>query len=198
VRTSICSAGGHKSKKSEENPMQRIPFPASKSDEAMKGQPRELNIQRMLAHLSKPVMDGFGALAVAVLSGAKLNAALRELAILRVGHLSNCAYEVYHHEAFGRHVGLTEAQLEAVKHSPSAPIWTPVERAVLEFTDDVVKNVRPSDSTLNALRKHLSDTEVMELIVSFGAYMTVCRILETTGIEIDSVSIDPEAVEKRA
>ena len=178
--------------------MPRIPYPASKSDEAMKSQPRELNVQRMLAHMSKPMLDGFGALAVAVLSGAKLDAGLRELAILRVGHLSNCAYEVFHHEAFGRHVGLTEAQLEAVKHSPSAAIWTPIERAVLEFTDEVVKNVRPSDATLANLRKYLSDTEVMELIVSFGAYMTVCRILETTGVEIDSVSIDPKGVEKRA
>lgn len=177
--------------------MTRIPYPASKSDEAMKGQPRELNVQRMLAHLSKPVQDGFGALAVAILAGAKLDGKLRELAILRVGHLSNCAYEVYHHEAYGRHVGLTEEQLEAVKHSPSASIWTPVERAVLEFTDEVVKNVRPSDKTLEEIRKHLSDTELMELIVSFGAYMTVCRILETTGVPIDAITIDPHAVEKQ-
>jgi AhpD family alkylhydroperoxidase len=175
-----------------------MPYPESKSDEAMKTQPRELNVQRMLAHMSPPMMEGFGALATAVLAKAKLDGKLRELAILRVGHLSKCAYEVYHHEAYGRYVGLTDAQLEAVKHSPTAPIWSPVERAVLEFTDDIVKNVRPSDATLNAVRKHLSDTEVMELIVSAGAYMTVCRILETTGIEIDPITINPKAVERNA
>ena len=63
-------------------------------------------------------------------------------------------------------------------------------QAVLVFVDDLVKNVRPSDATLAGVRKHLSDTEVIDLTLVSGMYMMVSRFLETTGIELDDKPID--------
>jgi alkylhydroperoxidase family enzyme len=45
-------------------------------------------------------------------------------------------------------------------------------------------------ATLDGLRQHLTDTEVVDLIAVTGYYMMICRVLETTGIELDSDPID--------
>jgi 4-carboxymuconolactone decarboxylase len=174
--------------------MPRIPYPnpASLSESArlaISGNP--VNVTRMLAAASEPVFKGFSAFGSALINGSPLPAKLREIAILRVGYLSHSKYEVFQHEALARHVGLTDEQIEAVRAGGSAAkMLEEAEAAVLAYVDDLVKNVRPSDETLNAVRKHLSDTELVDLTLVIGSYMMVCRFLEMTGIEIDPAPID--------
>jgi len=120
---------------------------------------------------------------------------LREIAILRVGHLSNAAYEVFQHEALARHVGLSEAEIDAVrKGGAAAAVLGEAGAAVLAYTEDLVKNVRASDATLSAVRAHLNDTQLVDLTLVTGMYMMVSRFLETTGVEIDDAPIDWKAV----
>ena len=165
--------------------MQRIPFNKAALDYQGHGGQKPINGERLLMLLSPPMLEGIGRLGFAVLTGAKLDAQLRELAILRNAHLSNCAYSFFHHSAVASRAGLTAEKIAAVKGSLDAPLWSRAECAVLKFTDDIILNVRASDATLNELRAVMSDTEVMELIVSVGSYMTLVRLIETAGIEID-------------
>jgi alkylhydroperoxidase family enzyme len=145
----------------------------------------------MLPGLSPGVYRGFTAFSGALFNGSDLSPQLREIAILRVGYLSNAAYEVFQHEAYARHVGLSDAQIEAIETGgDKAALLGPAGAAVLAFTDDLVLNVRPSDATLSGVRAHLSDALVLDLVLVVGAYMTVSRFLETTGIEIDDAPID--------
>jgi hypothetical protein len=58
----------------------------------------------------------------------------------------------------------------------------------------VVKNVRAGDGTLAAVRRHLDDTQVADLLIVTGFYMLVCRYLETTGVELDAEAIDWDAM----
>jgi hypothetical protein len=51
-------------------------------------------------------------------------------------------------------------------------------------------SVRASDATLAAARTHLGDRLTLDLILLIGLYMTVCRLLETTGVEADAVAPD--------
>ncbi|MEZ5737472.1 MAG: carboxymuconolactone decarboxylase family protein [Novosphingobium sp.] len=145
----------------------------------------------MLAVASEPVFQTFGKMAGAFINGSSLPPKLRELAILRVGYLSDSRYETFQHEALGRFVGLSEDQISAIEAGdPSAGALDDVESAVLEFVDDLVKNVRASDATLSAVRDHLDDSQVVDLILVTGSYMTVCRLLETAGVELDPDPID--------
>src|SRR5215471_203174 len=64
-----------------------------------------------------------------------------------------------------------------------APAFTDNEKAVLRFTDDVVRNVKASDRNLKAVQAFLSPGAVVELTLTIGYYMMVCRFLETTGVE---------------
>jgi 4-carboxymuconolactone decarboxylase len=152
------------------------------------------NVTRMMAVASEPVFKAVSQIGSAFISGSDLPAKLREIAILRVGYLSNAPYETFQHEALGRFVGLSDAQIEAVRDGDAAsPALDQVERAVLEFVDDLVENVRAGDATLAAVRKHLSDAQVVDLILVSGAYMMISRFLETTGVEIDDQPIDWKA-----
>lgn len=174
--------------------MQRIPYPDPDTlPEAMRKvvEANPANVTRILAGASQPVFNGFAALSSAFTGGgSSLPAQLREIAILRVGYLSNSAYEVFQHEALARYVGLSDAQIDAIKSGAGTEVLGEAGAAVLAFADDLVDNVRACDETLAGVRKHLSDTQVIDLTLVTGMYMMVSRFLETTGIEIDSAPID--------
>jgi alkylhydroperoxidase family enzyme len=129
--------------------------------------------------------------------GSKLDPVLREVAILRTGYLSHAAYETWQHEASARLLKMTDAQIDANKTGGQHPgVLNAQQQAVLDFTDDVVKNVRAGDAALAGVRRYLNDTDTVDLILVIGAYMTVSRLLETTGVPMEDKPIDWAAMNK--
>jgi len=181
--------------------MPRIPYvdPATKS-ETIRGyiDRAGLNIVRMVANASEPVFEGFGAFSAAFYRPSELDPLLREVGILRVGHLSRSRYEVFHHEGLGRQLGLTDPQIAAIAAGKPDPSLTPAQQAVMAFADDIILNVRASDATLAAVRSHISDQALVDLIMVIGLYMTVSRLLETTGVELDHAPLAKETVDQSA
>ena len=51
----------------------------------------------------------------------------------------------------------------------------------LEYADDVVRNVKASDKTLKAVQAFLTPGALVELTLTIGYYMMVCRFLESMG-----------------
>lgn len=150
-----------------------------------------INIVRMMAGASPAVFEGFGKFSGAFYGASSLSPELRETAILRVGYVSNTRYETFQHEPSARLAGLTDGQIEAIRHGGEHPgTLSPAQQAIVGFTDDVLKNVHPSDASLVALRAHLSDVQVLDLTLLIGLYMMVCRFLETTGVELDKSALD--------
>lgn len=181
--------------------MPRIPYPDPATlqpelrDYLERG--NNMNILRMLSHASPGVFEGFNRLSQGLMVKSPLDAVLREVAILRVGHLSKAAYEIYHHEAIGRAVGLTEPQLRAIERGQPDPVLTPAQQAVMRFADDTVLNVRAGDTTLAEVRKFVSDSDLVDLIMVIGCYMMVARLLETTGVEIDELPLTLRTLGRR-
>lgn len=173
--------------------MARIPYPdpATLTEELRDYLTRgnNMNILRMLSNASPAVFEGFNRLSQGLMIRSPLDAQLREIAILRVGYLSNAKYEIYHHEAIGRAVGLSDDQLRAVELGASDPVLSPAQQAVMHFADDVVLHVRAGDATLDEVRKHIDDSALVDLIMVIGCYMMVARLLETTGVEIDELPL---------
>ena len=71
-----------------------------------------LNIFRMMAH-SDGLLAKFTGLGNHILGRAKLDATLREIAIIRVGVLSKASYEVHQNARLGRQSGMSDALLNA-------------------------------------------------------------------------------------
>lgn len=142
-----------------------------------------LNVYRMLAH-SENGLKGFARMGNTLLHRCELDPVLRELAILRVGRLSRAAYEVFQHERIAREVGVADEKIAALRDATiEAPVFSDHEKAVLRFTDEVVRNVRASDRSLKAVEAFLSRGALVELMLTIGYYMMVCRFLETTGVD---------------
>jgi len=171
--------------------MPRIPYPdISTLPEIVQKRIADLplNIVRITAHASVPLFEAQGQLGRACADPQVLEPRLRETVILRVAHLSNSAYELYHHIPLGRAAGLTEVELGALAVENYAKL-DPLLAAAARFTDEVVKQLSPSDETLATLRKLVSDQILVNIVLTIGCYMSIARIVAVTGIEPDTAAV---------
>ena len=168
--------------------MARIPYFDVETAEGRTKQALEqvppLNIFRMMAH-SGPLLGRFLQLGQGILGETELDPILRELAIVRVGLLSGASYEVHQHDAISRQLGMSEDKIAGLREGPGAAPFSDLENAVLAYTDDIVKNVRASDSTFNPLLEAIGPKQLQELTVTIGFYMMVSRFLETFDVDIE-------------
>ena len=109
---------------------------------------------------------------------------LREMVILRVGNLQS-DYEFIHHARIGIKAGLTKDQLKELPTWKSSDKFSEIERAVLQYTDEVTINVKVSDSTFANLKNHFDDPGIVKLTAIIGYYGMVSRILEALQIELE-------------
>ena len=135
-------------------------------------------LDRLLLH-SPPVAEGWNALLGALRGATTLPADLRELVVLRVAVLNDAAFEWVSHEPIARRAGLAELQLQALRRPDAAaePVWTPLQAAVLAFTDASTRDVVVPDEVFAGVREHLDDRQVVELTVLVGGYAMVSRFL---------------------
>src|SRR5262249_11787669 len=98
--------------------------------------------------------------------------------------MSRAAYEVFQHERIAREAGVSEEKIAALRDATiEAPAFTDQDKAVLRFTDDVVRNIKATDRTYKAVQAFLSPGALIELTLAIGYYMMVCRFLETLGVD---------------
>jgi len=153
-----------------------------------------LNLYRMLPH-AVDAASPFLALGGSLLRKSELDPVLREIAILRVGLLSNASYEVHQHRRVARAAGMPEDVLAAIADGPEAPAFDDLQRLVMRFTDEVVHRVKASDVLFDAARARLGDRQVAELVLTIGFYMMVSRFLENFEVDIEADTEAREAVQ---
>jgi alkylhydroperoxidase family enzyme len=120
-----------------------------------------------------------------MLSGpdARLAPAQRELVILRVAWRTRSGYEWRAHRRMGGEAGLSVAQLEAIADGPTAEVWSPLERALLRATDEMIDAQRVGDETWAGLAEHFAPAEVLELLFLAGGYLCLAAVLNSAGLE---------------
>lgn len=144
-----------------------------------------LNLYRVLPHAPE-VAEGFLGLGGAILRRSSLDPQLRELVILRVGALSDAAYEIHQHRRVARGLGMAEDKIEAVLQGAAHALFDAREHAVLAFTDAVVREVKAPEALYAAMASHLAPQEQIELLATIGFYMLVSRLLENLELEIEA------------
>ncbi len=181
--------------------MARIPYPEISSlpstNRALLDQLPPLNIFKMLSGTGASFAP-FMQFISAYLNEGVLDPELRELVILRVGHLCGSPYEIHQHERVARTLGVSEARIAAVKTALPSATFDKIQSAVLHFTDEQVANVKVSDETFAATQKHLSDAGIIELTLIIGTYIMVCRFLETMEVELEDTDIDGSGLKEIA
>ena len=158
---------------------------SDKTREILGNTPRKMNVARMIANSSDAVFQNFSRLGHALLTRAKLDGKLREIAILRTAKLTGSVYEWTQHVPIAKACGVSDEQMGAMENWDGAKCFDEVECLVLTLTDEVTRNIKGRKQTLEALKKHLGTTELVELILSIGFWGMVARLLETTEVDLE-------------
>jgi alkylhydroperoxidase family enzyme len=148
-----------------------------------KGRP-VLNLFKIMAH-SPQVGYQFLRLGNAILFRGVVPPNLRELAILRVGHINKAVYEWTQHVPIALRVGVRQAQIDALPQWENSTEFSDAEKSILRYTDEETINIRVKDKTFAAVRAILSEEGIVELTTAIGYYGMVCRILETLHVELE-------------
>ncbi|MFN3236316.1 MAG: carboxymuconolactone decarboxylase family protein [Pseudomonadales bacterium] len=124
----------------------------------------------------------------------KISPKLRELGQTRAGYTRGSQFVYSQHCKSMRAVGFSEEQISAIPHWQATDLFSPIERAVLAYTDDLVlSGGRVSDGVFEVLKEHLSDEAILELTYitcTYEMHATMCRALK---LEYDDV---PERLEE--
>jgi alkylhydroperoxidase family enzyme len=170
--------------------MTRIPFPdldkaAPEVREMLSRLPAPVGIFNMMAHAEtvlKPLMKLGGTF----LGKLELNPLLRELVICHAVNLEGGEYEWVQHAPVVLALGGSQAQIDALRAGDDqAACFSPAEKAVLRFTREVVVDVGASREALAEAKNHLSDREIVEVILVAGFYIMLARLTETLDIPND-------------
>jgi alkylhydroperoxidase family enzyme len=170
--------------------MALIPYPdlekvSPEAREMLRRLPSPANIFTMMAHAEtclKPVMKLGGTL----LGKLDLDPKLRELCLLQAVRVAGGEYEWLQHVPIALDLGATQAQIDALERGEDrAACFDACEQASLVFTRELVAGGKASPASLVALRRHLSDREVVELILMAGFYTMLARLTETLAVEND-------------
>jgi AhpD family alkylhydroperoxidase len=141
-----------------------------------------LNIYRALGNTQS--LRNFMRFGSGLLLRGTLDPPLRELAILRVGQITGCAYEWAHHVPIAREAGVRDDQMAALADWRSSPAFDERERAAIAYAE-AAANIKVTDETFAAAREHLSDEQMVELTLVAGFWGLVARTLEALAVDIE-------------
>jgi alkylhydroperoxidase family enzyme len=127
---------------------------------------------------------------------------LRELGQTRAGYAAQSQFVFSQHCKSLRSLGVAEENIAAIPHWPAADCFDEVERLVLAFTDCLVLELgRVPDALVDALKRHLSDEELLELTYITSMYMmhaVMSRALRTEYDDVDERVVEVAAPEGAA
>lgn len=143
------------------------------------------NLQRALGN-NPAALSAFMAMSRYIRGGSSLPPQLRELAVLVVAHAQNVQYEIFYHVPAARRAGVPDEQLAAFPDWVASDRFSPIERAVMSYANQVARQLDVDDATFERLRAHLSMPEVVDLALTVGWYCLCSAIIVPLRIEPDS------------
>ena len=142
---------------------------------------RPINLFRALAH-NPDGLRAFHGVGEWIRYGGQLDARLRELAILRVGYVTRCAYEFSHHVRIGREFGLTDDDIELVRRPAAADDGAAV---VIQAATEITEDLGLADETWQRLAGLLGNAGAVELVLIVAHYCAVVRVLNSLKVDVE-------------
>jgi alkylhydroperoxidase family enzyme len=162
--------------------VERSDLPPSEQDAI----PYPLAIFKALANSPRGAR-AFNVLGGYVLSGSKLDARLRELAILQVGWMAQAPYEWVHHVALAPRFGVSEADIQGlIDNTDGKPTSLDVvTRTVLRAARGMSGDGLVTDADFQFLQAALGNEQLVDLIIAVGFYCGVVRMLAALTIDVE-------------
>ncbi len=114
---------------------------------------------------------------------------LREIGQTRAGWVMQSQFVYSQHCKSCRALGMSEDKIDAIAKWPVSDLFSPLERAVLAYTDALaLDRGRVHDDVFAVLRHHLSDKEIVELTYVVSLYIMHAMMTRALRLEFDDVA----------
>ena len=145
---------------------------------------RNTNLHKLLVN-SPDMARAFNGVGSYIRFKSKLNPRLRELAILQVGWLEKSEYEFTHHVKIGKEFGVTDDDIAAlmIETEGIQSKLEPLARAILKGAREMTRQLEMSTETFAEIKRHLSNEEMVDLVLTIAFYNAVVRVLATMKID---------------
>ena len=145
---------------------------------------RNTNLHKLLVN-SPDMARAFNGVGNYIRFKSRLNPRLRELAILQVGWLERSEYEFTHHVKIGREFGVTDDDIAGMMAETEGKEsrLEPLTKTILKGAREMVRELAMSEATFAEIKRHLSDEEMVDLVLTIAFYCAVVRVLATMKID---------------
>jgi 4-carboxymuconolactone decarboxylase len=165
----------------------RIPLPQMDSlDPELKAMVESfpMNVFRMIAN-APASLKGCLELAQSVLFKSAFDPRKREIAVLRVAHVTAAVYEWTHHVKLARHCKVTDAEIDIIKTEDPVASLDEEGNLLCRVADEISRDVRLSDEALSMILNRYGTRGATELILCVSYFNFLSRFLESTRVEIE-------------
>jgi alkylhydroperoxidase family enzyme len=146
---------------------------------------RLINIYRMLLN-APPLAESWFNHSNAVRWKTTLSGRLREIVIIRMGHLAQCDYVLRQHvPLLALADGLSVEECDALADWASSQFFDPRERAALAYADSMTREIAVPDDIFAAVKRHFDDRQIVELTVLIGSYNMNARVLRALELDLE-------------
>lgn len=144
----------------------------------------KLNIVRTLAH-NPELGQRYFQFGVYVLRFSTLDPRIRELVTLRTATLYESEYEWSKHVVAARNAGISDAEIDAVRTGPHAPNWTPLERALLAATDQMIRDNRIDDEVWQLITSEMDYKQQLDFVFTVSSYAMLAMALSALEVQLE-------------
>jgi alkylhydroperoxidase family enzyme len=149
---------------------------------------RLINIYRMLLN-APPLAESWFNHSNTVRWKTTLSGRLREIVIIRMGHLTNSQYVLRQHvPSLALADGLSLAECDALADWRASGFFSVSERAVLTYADTMTRDIAVPDAVFAEVARHFNPREIVELTVLIGTYNMNARVLQALELDLEPLA----------
>ena len=144
-----------------------------------------INIYRMLLN-SPALAESWFNHSNAVRWKTTLDGRLREIVIIRMGHLAKSQYVLRQHvPSLALADGMTLEECDALADWRATTLFSARERAALAYADTMTRDIEVPDTIFAEVARHFDPRQTVELTVLIGTYNMNARVLQALRLDLE-------------
>lgn len=146
-----------------------------------------LNVFRMVAN-APASFRGFLELATSILTKSEFDVRKREIAVLRVAHVTHSNYEWTQHVAVAQRAGVSDGEMAVIAAEDPVRSLTEENNLLCRVADEISREVRLSDEALEQIVDRYGVRQATELILCVSYFNMLSRFLESTRVALEQTA----------
>jgi alkylhydroperoxidase family enzyme len=147
-----------------------------------------INIYRMLLN-SPALAESWFNHSNAVRWKTTLDGRLREIIIIRMGHLAKSQYVLRQHvPSLALAEGLSLEECAALADWGASTFFSARERAALAYADTMTRDIAVPDAVFAEVKRHFDARATVELTVLIGTYNMNARVLQALELDLEPLA----------